>query len=375
MLTLKEVRQSLHRIAELSGEEFKTAAFVVDFLKPLQPSALLTGLGKTGICASFDTGIPGPHLLFRAELDALPIQEINLFDYCSLHPGISHKCGHDGHTAILLGLARSLSGKMPAKGKVSLLFQPAEETGEGALSVLEDPAFAEVQPDQVFALHNIPGYPVGTLLLKEGSITAAVKSMIVHFHGKTSHAAEPEHGINPAKAIAQMVLALDSLNQAETSRSDFQLITPVHMSLGEIAYGVSAGYGSLHLTLRSWTNEQMDVLVASIEKLLQQTCSDENIDFTVAWTNLFEANSNEADLVHAITAVAKKMNLPLVYLQHPFKWGEDFGYFTRRFRGAFMGLGAGENCPALHNPDYDFPDELLEIGVTLFRDIVNETLG
>ena len=374
-MELSVIRRQLHRIAEVSGAEHQTAAFVADFLTPLQPVGLLTGLGGTGVCATFDSGQTGPHLLFRAELDALPIQEINSFSHVSLFPGVSHKCGHDGHTTILLGLALSLSEKPIRSGKVSLLFQPAEETGEGAAAVLADPAFAAIRPDRVYALHNVPGYPLGNVLIRTGSITAAVKSMVITFFGKTAHAAEPEHGKNPAGVLARILLALDELSQPDTDRSDFQLITPVHAVLGEKAYGVSAGHAALHLTLRAWTNQQMDLLIAALEKAISEICGKSDIGYAVSWTNVFEANANDGDLAAELAELASTKQMPVTVLSQPFKWGEDFGYFTQRYRGLFLGLGSGEDCAALHNPDYDFPDALLDKGVALFRLLVEAALA
>lgn len=375
MTSLADIRKRLHRIAEVSGAECLTAAFITKELISLRPDHLLTDLGGTGICATFEGPEPGPHLLFRAELDALPIEEINTFDHQSQHPGISHKCGHDGHMAILLGLGRSLSGKKPAKGKVSLLFQPAEETGEGAAAVLADPAFAAIQPDRVYALHNIPGFPLGKVLIKSGSITAAVKSMIIRFHGKTSHAAEPEHGFNPAGMLAKTIFGIEKLIVPDPLSEEFGLITPVHALLGEKAYGVSAGYAELHLTLRAWNNTRMEHLVSGMTDLLENECRDSGIYFDIEWTNVFEANSNDPELVEEWYRLAAKNKQQWQNLDVPFKWGEDFGYFTGRCKGVFFGLGAGENCPALHNPDYDFPDELIETGVALFRMIADAACG
>lgn len=375
MTSLKYIRKRLHRIAEVSGDEHQTAAFIAQELSALAPDRLITGLGGTGICATFKGEQPGPHLLFRAELDALPITETNTFDHRSQHPGVSHKCGHDGHMAILLGLGRSLSKKKPLRGKVSLLFQPAEENGEGAAAVLADPVFAAIQPDRVYALHNIPGFPLGKVLIKSGSITAAVKSMIIRFYGKTSHAAEPEHGHNPAGILAGTITGIEKLMVRDTAREDFSLITPVHALLGEKAYGVSAGYAELHLTLRTWNSGQMEHLVSGMTDLLENECRDSSIYFDIEWTNVFEANSNDPELVEEWYRLAAKNKQQWQNLDVPFKWGEDFGYFTGRCKGVFFGLGAGEDCPALHNPDYDFPDELIEPGVALFRMIADAACG
>jgi amidohydrolase len=165
---LIRLRHELHRHPEVSGQEQQTAERIKNYLLLLQPDELLTEVGGHGIVATFDSGQPGSALLFRAELDALPIQEINTFAHRSGVEGVSHKCGHDGHATILCGLAESLAKNKPRRGKVHLLFQPAEETGTGAAAILADPKFTTVKPDMGIALHNFPHHKLGSLMVKDG---------------------------------------------------------------------------------------------------------------------------------------------------------------------------------------------------------------
>ena len=211
-------------------------------------------------------GAGGPTILFRCELDALPIQEVNTFAHQSITDGTSHKCGHDGHMAIVAGLAPWLSQCTFRTGTVILLFQPAEETGKGAETVVDNPHFARFQPDYVFALHNIPGYPLHQLLWQPRQFSATVQSIAISLFGKESHAAEPENGINPAPAIAELIQAFGQLVQPDTLHPDFTLITPVHILMGQKQYGISAGYGELHLTLRTWGTDRMDQIVAAVNE-------------------------------------------------------------------------------------------------------------
>lgn len=368
---LFHIRHTLHQHPELSGQEFQTAKTITKYLKTLNPDQIWGNLGGTGIVALFDSGVPGPRLLFRSELDALPIQEINSFAHRSQKTGVSHKCGHDGHSTILLGLAQQLSLKRPQQGSILLLFQPAEETGAGAKAMLEDAHWKNIpEPDFVFALHNLPGWPLGQIVLKNGAISASVRSMIIQLHGKTAHAAEPEHGHNPALPIAKMLQAFDQLSSNDLDRTDFCVITPVHLTLGEKAYGVAAGYGEVHLTIRTWSEAQMQVLIQQITQIIEQAIQGFAIQYEIYWTDTFLGNSNDPSAADIVRVAAQKLNYPLKEKIHPLKWGEDFGYFTQGFPGAFFGLGAGEDCPALHNPDYDFPDELLSLGVRLFMEII-----
>lgn len=367
-------RQHLHQHPEVSGEEVKTAAFIKEILQDLAPDSLMTEVGNTGILACFDSGRPGPALLFRAELDALPIQEENEFSYRSIAPGVSHKCGHDGHMSILLGLAHWLHHNRPAKGKVLLLFQPSEENGAGANAVLQDPRLSNLQLDFVFALHNLPGYPKHEILLKAGPFTAAVNSIIIKLYGKTSHAAEPENGINPALAIAEILTGANALAVPDTERIDFALLTPVHIRMGEKAYGVSAGYGEIHLTLRTWKQARMQQLTSRLQALIRQVAGRYHLEVETEWADPFYANRNEETAVELIRESARSQHLSVRELTMPIKWGEDFGLFTQRFPGALFGLGAGEHTPALHNPDYDYPDDLTPTGVKVFSGIVRQLL-
>jgi len=370
---LIDFRRQLHRYPELSGAEVQTAQRVVSYLRPLAPSRIWDNIGGAGVVALFDSGHAGPCLLLRAELDALPIQEVNDFAYRSQYPGVAHKCGHDGHTAILLGVAAALQQRALQHGKLLLLFQPAEETGTGASAMLDDPQWADIpSPDYVFALHNLPGYPLGQVVLREGAITASVRSMIIRLFGKTAHAAEPENGHNPAVALGILLPQLQALSNNEVQCDDFRLVTPVHILVGEKAYGIAAGYGELHLTIRSWTELVMKTMIASIEHLLSDACRQTGLRYTIDWTDVFPGNVNDAGAIHRLLVATRQAGLQAHLRATPFKWGEDFGCFTQRYPGAFLGMGAGEDLPALHNPDYDFPDALLEPGIALWLSLLQE---
>lgn len=370
---LQKIRHHLHGHPELSGEEQETAQFVSNQLQQLSPAVLWEKVGETGVVATFDSKKTGPHLLFRAELDALPIVESNDFAHRSTQPGVSHKCGHDGHTTVLLGLAQVLAREKDWLGKVSLLFQPAEETGAGALAMLTDARIQNLQIDQAFAFHNLPGFPLGQIIIKEGPFTPAVQSLILRLRGHTAHAAEPENGRNPALALAEILQLAKSLEHPTHSDDDFRLLTPVYMSLGEKAYGVSAGAGEVHFTLRAWTKESMDALVQQLLQGVEEICHKHQLQWKHAWTDSFRANFNQENLVDKIRASANENQFAIHEMEQPLKWGEDFGAFTEIFPAAMFGIGAGIDCPALHHEDYDFPDALIEVGVRMYWGIINQS--
>ncbi len=363
-------RKELHQTPELSGKEYQTAQKISAFLTALDPASITTNLGGHGILVCFDNGLPGPSLMFRTELDALPIEEVNTFEHRSKVSGVSHKCGHDGHMSILLGLAIVLSRDENFRGKVYLLFQPAEETGAGAMQVLAENRFTSNHFDFVYALHNLPGHPMGEIVCKQGAITASVKSVIFRLSGKTSHAAEPEKGINPSVAIAKILQFLPEVTIADPAEADFSLLTPVHLNMGEKAYGVSAGYGEVHLTLRAWTEARMEYITDELLSFVEEVCEEEKLQLSYDWTDSFQSNENNEMAMKHIRKAADALGYDYKRLKTPFKWGEDFGAFTQQYQGAFFGLGAGENTPALHNPDYDFPDELIKPGISMFYQII-----
>jgi len=369
---LTKLRHFLHQNPELSGFEFNTSKKILQYLESCNPAELIHQIGKTGLIAVFNGKKDGPKTLFRCELDALPIQETNDFNHNSTIEGVSHKCGHDGHMAILCGLAELLSESSNFDGTVYLLFQPAEEDGEGAKKVLNDSQFKDIKPDYVFALHNLPGFPLGQIVVKNQTFSCAVNSMIITLTGKTAHAGEPQNGINPALAIAEIINNFNNKIQADILKETFCLITPIYINMGKKAYGVSAGFGEVHFTVRSNSNKNMDKIEADLLKLVTEIAQKHQLIEEISWTQQFRANENNSDAVTFIKNAAKANHFNITEKETPFSWGEDFGLFTEHFSGAMFGLGAGENIPALHNPDYDFPDELIPIGAKMFHQIIKE---
>lgn len=373
---LIEDRRYLHQHPEVSGEEAQTAKYLYHKLQELAPTTIITQIGGHGMAAIFDSGEDGPSIMYRTELDALPIEEENDFDYRSVQEKVSHKCGHDGHMTIILGFGRYLARHRPQRGRVILLFQPAEEIGAGAKWMLADPKFEQLLPiDYAFAIHNLPGFPLGQVIYKHGPFSAAVKSLIIRLYGKTAHAGEPENGINPAMAISEIIREADIACQPDIENPEFAILTPVHIQLGEIAYGVSAGYGEVHLTIRTWTEQEMGELSARLLRYVSKMAVRHHLRVETEWTNVFHTTHNDEEGVDIIEQAAIDNGYEVHKCEYPFKWGEDFGTFTQRFRGAMFGLGAGEGQPALHNPDYDFPDELLQPGIYMYRRIMELILG
>lgn len=367
---LTSFRKKLHAEPELSGKETKTAKKIIAELKQFAPSKIITKLGGHGIAAVFEGTAPGKTTMFRAELDALPIQETNTFSYASTTDGVSHKCGHDGHATILVGLAKTIAENPIKKGKVILLFQPAEENGAGATAIMNDRKFSTIKPDRIFALHNVPGFEKGEIVCKEGTFTASVSSIAINLKGKTAHAAEPENGINPDLAISELISNIKKCSNPDQKSETFAVITTVYATLGSKDYGISAGVGEVHFTVRCWNAAPLAALKKTIESIVSKTAKKHQLDHSAEWIYEFTANKNDLHAFSLIKEAADTNGFPFQLKNQPFKWGEDFGVFTQHFKGAMFGLGAGKNTPALHNPDYDFPDELIPVGVTMFHSIL-----
>ncbi|SEF70819.1 amidohydrolase [Halpernia humi] len=371
MNDILELRRHLHRNPELSGKEYETAKTISAFLKKYQPDELLENLGNgTGIIAVY---LPEKEvkqtILFRCELDALPIQEINNFEHKSLFNNVSHKCGHDGHMSLMCLFAKKIAMQKMKHTKLLLLFQPAEENGEGAVAIIADERFKKLNPDKVFALHNIPGAEMHEVLVKNNTFTCAVNSIIIKLHGKTSHAAEPQNGHNPAVAISEIIQEFQKKTQDNPDKEKFTVMTPIYINMGTKDHGISAGFGEIHYTFRRNANREMKELETELETIAREIAQKHHLKPEISWTQKFSANENAPEVVDFVRNAAKELNFKITEKKYPFTFGEDFGIFTEHYKGAMFGLGSGIDTPALHNPDYDWPDELTETGAELFYKI------
>lgn len=375
MEELIQLRRELHQFPEVSNDEYSTAERIATFLARYNPDELIKGIGGNGILCIYKGKEEGPTVAIRAELDALPIQEINDFEYHSIKKGVSHKCGHDGHMTMVAGLASNLSLNRPKKGNVILLFQPAEETGEGALQMINDPKFLEHKPDYIFSLHNLPGFPKGQVVAKTSTFAAASKGLIIELFGKTSHAAEPENGNSPSKAVAAIIEKLESLNDSTLGLSDFAITTVVHAIIGSESFGITPGYGKVMATIRSFKDEDLKRLENEIEIIANQCASEYGLKLQMSETEGFASTINDEHCYKNIEKAAVENGYEFKIAEKPFRWSEDFGEFTQLIRGAMFGLGSGDDTPDLHNPDYDFPDDIIPNGVNMFNSIINQLLN
>ncbi|HZW59707.1 MAG TPA: amidohydrolase [Woeseiaceae bacterium] len=362
------LRHALHTHPELSGHEVDSACRVREFFRPHEPDAVVGGLGGNGVAIVFNGREPGPTIMLRSELDALPIQEANRMPHRSQQDGIAHKCGHDGHAAILCAVGAELGRRRPQRGRVVLLFQPAEETGRGALAVVDDPKFAALRPDRVFGLHNLPGFPLGQVVVRAGTFTCASRGIAVSLRGRTAHAAQPETGRSPSAAMCHVIAELAGARERFGHSGELAFATIVGARLGERAFGVAPGTAEVWATLRAATDDTMAAMVRDCEQRVRAIAGDEQLQVETGYEDVFAATVNSARAVATVRAACK--GLDVAEPAEPFRWSEDFGAFTRLADGAFFGLGAGPDSRALHDEHYDFPDALIDIGADVFLRIV-----
>ncbi|VVV01093.1 putative hydrolase YxeP [Mesonia oceanica] len=374
-MNLEELRKTLHQHPEVSGKEKQTSVFIVKKLKEIGVTQVHENFSEYSLLAEIDFNSPGKTILFRAELDALPIEETNQFTYQSKNKNVSHKCGHDGHMTMLLGLAEKLiEHRNEFSGKVLLLFQSSEETGKGAKNILKSKILEKFNIDYAFSLHNVPGYPLGNIITKPQTFTPSVESVDIELLGKTSHAGMPWKGINPASAIRDLINYFTSIHQPDVTQENYFLATPIYIQMGEKAYGTSAGKATLSYTLRTGEHKKFVQQKKEIIHQIEKTCQRENLNFSLQWKEAFEANNNDPEAFELIRKAAEANQYSFTEKEHFFNWGEDFGAFTQQYKGAMFGLGSGENTPELHNPDYDFPDQLLPYGINMFYSLSKKLL-
>ena len=369
---LTQLRHALHQAPEVSGAEGATAALVAQFLRETSPDQVITGLGGHGLAVIYDSGQPGPSVMFRAELDALPIMERTGLGYASRTPGVAHLCGHDGHMAIVAGLGLWLGGRRPARGRVILLFQPAEETGAGARAVLNDPQFAPLRPDWAFALHNMPGMALGAVAVGAGPASCASVGLRFRYQGREAHASLPETGASPAPALGALMAGVARYARVQPMGPEFRLATLCHLNMGVPAFGIAPAQAEAFVTLRTLSDSALEGFEHEICTLAREAAQDVALEITRH--DHFNATLNDPQAAAHVARAASALGVPQGAFALPMRASEDFGAFSAATRTALFFLGAGETHPALHNNDYDFPDALIPTGVSVFARTLEDVL-
>ena len=380
MKTLEKLRDKLNKNAELSGQEKETNKIINKFLEKTNPDVHYKNVGGYGIVAIYKGAEEGRNILFRADIDGLNIpleclktndkslkEEFkSLSSKALVQKPYSHRCGHDGHATILCGLAMRYGKKRPEKGNVILLFQPAEETGEGALAVINDPLFKEIKIDMAFALHNLPGYAKHQIILKKGCFASASLGLKLIFDGATSHASQPEKGNNPQCVITTLLDAFQKKYENLKKDKFHTTLTVTHVAIGEETFGVTPGHAEIWLTLRSQDDKSLQNLTDSTIALSEYVAKEFKLNFSHSINEAFAATMNSNRETEVVEQAAKDLKLSVNNIKDPFPWSEDFGRFGSICPICLFGLGCGFEHEPLHSPVYDFEDEIIDTGVDIF---------
>ena len=366
---LTAFRRALHRVPELSGEEKETARRVCEMLAPTRPDRILTDVGGHGVAAIYDSGKPGPTVLFRSELDALPIQELGDIEHRSTVPGKAHLCGHDGHSTILLGFGRVLSRARPTSGRVILMFQPAEENGAGAVAVVADPRYPEFKPDWAFSLHNAPEVEFGMAKLGVGPANCASRGIRIRLTGSTAHASRPGDGRSPMLALSELMPMLQACGSGKPLGPGFTMVTVTHASMGAESFGVAPGEATIMATLRSVHDEDMDKLIAHVEDVVRDAAARHGLACAWSYDDVFAASVNDPDATAILISGLERAGIVRQDQTVPSVGSEDFGQFgLSGAKAAMLFLGSGPDWPRVHTPEYDFRDELIPVGIRIFSE-------
>jgi amidohydrolase len=359
---VKELRRELHAHPELSNEERWTKQRLIDFLTR-HTKLQIVDHGRW-FYAIYASPIGRQNLVFRADMDALPMDERSDLPWASRTPGVAHKCGHDGHSAALAGLALE-TDQRGTDDNVYFLFQHAEETGDGARDCVS--LIAERQIDEIFCCHNMSGFPFGSILVAEGVANCASKGMVVRFEGAPTHASQPEHGRNPCYAIAAVVSAVPGLLTPERHNEGMVLCTLVQIDAGERAFGIAAGAGDLLLTIRALHEEDLARLEAGLESIARLQAELYGLEVSFEYHDEFPETRNHKESSDRIRSVCRDKGIDIVELGEAFRPSEDFGWYTKVTKGAICYVGNGEDHPQAHTNDYDYNDDVIETTVELFK--------
>jgi amidohydrolase len=356
-----KLRHELHQHPELSNHEVWTKQRLIDFLKK-HTNLEIVDKGHW-FYAIYRAGEGKKNIAFRADFDALPIEETIDIPHASKKPGISHKCGHDGHAASLAGFALEIDQK-GAEKNIFFLFQHAEETGDGALECVD--FIKEKNIDEIFAYHNMSGMAFNSINVIDGTAHCASKGMTICMEGSPAHASQPEDGVNPSFAIAKMIDAIPGFTAPESNKG-LVLCTVVHVNIGERAFGISAGKGELLLTIRALYETELEKLQTNLENLALELAKKYGLNVSFSYHDIFPETVNHKESSDKIRKVCQDKGFQLVEMKEAFRASEDFGHYLKHTKGAIFYIGNGETYPQIHTYEYDFRDEIIETAVELFK--------
>ncbi|WP_210543939.1 M20 aminoacylase family protein [Rhodoferax sp. PAMC 29310] len=377
------IRRDIHAHPELCFKEVRTAEVVAQKLTEWG-IPIHRGLGTTGVVGIVKNGTSNRSIGLRADMDALPMQEFNTFSHASQHPGKMHACGHDGHTAMLLAAARHLAKHRNFDGTVYLIFQPAEEGGGGAREMIKVGLFEQFPMDAVFGMHNWPGGEVGQFAASVGPVMASSNEFRITIKGKGGHAAMPHNGLDPVPVACQMVLAFQTIISRNTRPIDSGVVSVTMIHAGE-ATNVIPDSVELRGTVRTFTVEVLDMIEQRMRQIAEHTCAAFEASCEFSFVRNYPPTINSAkEAEFARQVMASIVGEDQVLVQEPTMGAEDFSFmlqakpgcysFIFNGDGAHREMGHGGGPCMLHNPSYDFNDDLIPLGATYWVRLAEEWL-
>ena len=377
---MRQWRQHLHRFPETAFEETQTAEFIADKLKSFGLE-VHQGLGKTGVVGTLSVGDSDKKIALRADMDALFIQEKNTFAHKSCHDGKMHACGHDGHSAMLLGAAKYLSENRNFNGTVYFIFQPAEEGRAGAQQMITDGLFEQFPTDSVFGMHNFPDIPIGQFAVKTEAMMASFDCLEITLTGQATHAAMPHLGNDTILTAAQLITAIQSIVSRNVNPADAAVVSITQIHAGSTWNAIPETV-VLRGTFRCFSLAVKSLIADKLSHLVQHICTGFDIKATLEFNPenagypvTFNTGPETALALQAAIEVAGEEGVNTN--PKPSMGSEDFAFMLQEKPGCYLWIGNGssENSCLLHNPHYDFNDEILAIGATYWIKLVEITLG
>jgi hippurate hydrolase len=370
-------RRDLHAHPEIGLLETRTSAAVQDWLKSFGVDEIITGMAGTGVVGVIRAGSGARAIGLRADMDALPIQEETGVPYASKNPGVMHACGHDGHTAMLLGAARYLAETRNFDGTVYLIFQPAEENAGGGQIMVKDGLFEKCPMEQVFGLHNWPMAPEGTFLWRVGPVMAAVAQIEITITGRGAHGAHPEHGVDPIVVASQIVSAFQSIVARTIDATESGVVTIGHINGGH-THNVIPETVHMKGTAR-WFNPKVgDRLEAGVRRLATGIAESFGARADVMFERIYPATVNDEAATELACNAARAVvgEQRVNHMARPTMGGEDFSFMLNAKQGAYLMLGGGkgEGDYMVHHPRYDFNDAILPVGASYWASLAEQLL-
>ncbi|MEQ5868505.1 amidohydrolase [Sagittula sp. NFXS13] len=371
---MKTWRRYLHQHPEMGLDCFKTAAFVVDKLREFGVTDIHEGIARSGVVAIIEGREPGKTIGLRADMDALPMQDMSGTEHASTVPGMAHTCGHDGHTTMLLGAAKYLAETRNFAGRVALLFQPAEENDGGGRIMVEEGVMDRFNIEEVYGIHNMPGDALGAFGTNHGAMLAGVDEFTIEITGKGGHAAQPQNTVDPVVAAASITMALQTILGRNLSALDRVVVSVTQIHTGT-AMNIVPEVATLNGTVRYYDPAAQAIVKARMSEIIENQSRSFGCSSRFVYEEGYPPTVNHpaqasfaADVARDVVG-ADKVNENA----DPIMPGEDFSYMLLARPGAYLFLGQGDT-PVCHHPEYDFKDEIAPIGASFFARLVERAL-